>query len=158
MTIKIKNSGVYMSSLNGEPVINNQYAIDIDSERNKSKQVIGMVNNNGIIERTQDTLQNYMQKMSSKNQSIFDILKQEHSHLDKVNNVVDLSNPNSNSIASSNVLKKIKQQKTRKRGNKYNGISSKLFDFTSASANTSVNNTSRKKKRKKRSRKGDVKL
>ena len=75
MTIKIKDSGSYISKVNGKPIINNQYALDIDSDRNKSNQVIGMVKNDDIVNTMHDSLQNYMNKTSSKNLSIFDLLK-----------------------------------------------------------------------------------
>ena len=167
MSVKIKKSGLYMSKVNGKPIINNQYALDIDNTRDKSKQVIGVVNNNGIIERTQDTLYNYMKKMNSKNQSIFDVLKQENTNLNNSNlNNSNLNNspniPNvSNVINVPNVIKKMRAQKTRK-GRDYSGISSKLFDFTNtipqikvnmnAKVNAKVNTLSRKKKRKKATR------
>jgi len=160
MTLKIKNSGLYMSKVNGKPIINNQYALDIDSTRDKSRQVLGLVNNNGIIERTQDTLHNYMKKMSSKNQSIFDVLKQEHNNLNNIPNVSSVPNasnvPNVSSVPLG-VIKKMKALKTRKMRD-HSGISSKLFDFSpviplvSANANASANALTRKKKRKKASR------
>jgi hypothetical protein len=152
MTVKIKNSGLYMSKVNGKPIINNQYALDIDSTRDKSKQVLGLVNNNGIIERTQDTLHNYMKKMSSKNQSIFDVLKQEHNNLNNIPNVSSV--PNASSVPLG-VIKKMKALKTRKMRD-HSGISSKLFDFSPViplvSANANANALTRKKKRKKASR------
>ena len=63
MTIKIKDSGSYISKVNGKPIINNQYALDIDSDRNKSNQVIGMVKNDDVVNTMHDSLQNYMNKM-----------------------------------------------------------------------------------------------
>jgi len=158
MTLKIKNSGLYMSKVNGKPIINNQYALDIDSTRDKSRQVLGVVNNNGIIERTQDTLHNYMKKMSSKNQSIFDVLKQEHNNLNNIPNVSSV--PNASNVPLG-VIKKMKALKTRKMRD-HSGISSKLFDFSpviplvnanaSANASANANALTRKKKRKKASR------
>ena len=95
MTVKIKNSGLYISKVNGKQLVNNQYALDIDSDRKKNKQVIGMFNNNGVINRMHDSLQNYMNKTSSKNQSIFDLLKREHSEVNKIPNIAIkiLNNP-----------------------------------------------------------------
>ena len=127
MTIKIKDSGSYISKVNGKPIINNQYALDIDSDRNKSNQVIGMVKNDDVVNTMQDSLQNYMNKTSSKNQSIFDLLKRERNELSKlpniVMNIVD-------SPPKPSPMKMIMKQKTRKLANNHNGISSKLFDFT----------------------------
>ena len=127
MTIKIKDSGSYISKVNGKPIINNQYALDIDSDRNKSNQVIGMVKNDDIVNTMHDSLQNYMNKTSSKNLSIFDLLKRERNELSKlpniVMNIVD-------SPPKPSPMKMIMKQKTRKLANNHNGISSKLFDFT----------------------------
>jgi hypothetical protein len=152
MTVKIKNSGLYMSKVNGKPIINNQYALDIDSTRDKSKQVLGLVSNNGIIERTQDTLHNYMKKMSSKNQSIFDVLKQEHNNLNNIPNASSVPNVSNVPLG---VIKKMKALKTRKMRD-HSGISSKLFDFSPVTplvnANANANALTRKKKRKKASR------
>ena len=135
MTVKIKNSGLYISKVNGKQLVNNQYALDIDSDRKKNKQVIGMFNNNGVINRMHDSLQNYMNKTSSKNQSIFDLLKREHSEVNKIPNIAIkiLNNPPIQPIVStptSSLKKMIMKQKTRKLANSNNGISSKLFDFT----------------------------
>lgn len=127
MTIKIKDSGSYISKVNGIPIINNQYALDIDSDRNKSNQVIGMVKNDDVVNTMHDSLQNYMNKTSSKNLSIFDLLKRERNELSKfpniVMNIVD-------SPPKPSPMKMIMKQKTRKLANNHNGISSKLFDFT----------------------------
>lgn len=127
MTIKIKDSGSYISKVNGKPIINNQYALDIDSDRNKSNQVIGMVKTDDVVNTMHDSLQNYMNKTSSKNLSIFDLLKRERNELSKfpniVMNIVD-------SPPKPSPMKMIMKQKTRKLANNHNGISSKLFDFT----------------------------
>ena len=137
MVVKIKNSGVYLSKVNGKPIINNQYAVDIDSSRQKKKQVLGMFKTNGIVETMHDSLQSYMNKMSSKNQSIFDLLKNERNELSKMPNIVmkiSDSPPKSGmpiNVMPINVMpnakKMVMKQKTRKLNN---GISSKLFDFT----------------------------
>ena len=139
MALKIKKSGHYLSKVNGQPIINNEYALDIDSERKKNKQVLGMFKNNGVVETMHDSLQSYMNKMSSKNQSIFDLLKNERNELSKMpNSVMKISdsppmpiNPimpsNAMPIMPSNAKKMANKQKTRKL---VSGISSKLFDFT----------------------------
>ena len=132
MVVKIKNSGVYLSKVNGKPIINNQYAVDIDSSRQKKKQVLGMFKTNGIVETMHDSLQSYMNKMSSKNQSIFDLLKNERNELSKMPNIVmKISDSPPKSGMPINVMpnakKMVMKQKTRKLNN---GISSKLFDFT----------------------------
>jgi hypothetical protein len=130
MTVKIKNSGSYISNINGKQLINNQYALDINSDRKKSKQVLGMFNNNGHIERMHDSLQNYMNKMSSKNQSIFDLLRNERSEVNKIPNIAIkiLDNPPQSIMSSPKKMK----QNTKKLAitSNHNGISSKLFDFT----------------------------
>ena len=84
MAVKIKKSGHYLSKVNGQPIINNEYAVDIDSQRKKNKQVLGIFKNNGIVNTMHDSLQSYMNKMSSKNQSIFDLLKNERNELSKI--------------------------------------------------------------------------
>lgn len=139
MAVKIKKSGHYLSKVNGQPIINNEYALDIDSERKKNKQVLGMFKTNGIVNTMHDSLQNYMNKTSSKNQSIFDLLKNERNELSKMpNSVMKISdsppmpiNPimpsNAMPIMPSNAKKMANKQKTRKL---VSGISSKLFDFT----------------------------
>ena len=129
MVVKIKNSGVYLSKVNGKPIINNQYALDIDSSRQKKKQVLGMFKNNGVVETMHDSFQNYMNKTSSKNQSIFDLLKNERNEISKLPNIVMKIADTSPIMPTptSSLKKMIMKQKTRKLNN---GISSKLFDFT----------------------------
>uniref|UniRef100_A0A6C0KRJ7 Uncharacterized protein n=1 Tax=viral metagenome TaxID=1070528 RepID=A0A6C0KRJ7_9ZZZZ len=146
MAVKIKKSGHYLSKVNGQPIINNEYAVDIDSERKKNKQVLGMFKSNGIVNTMHDSLQSYMNKMSSKNQSIFDLLKNERNELSKIpNSVMKISDSPPKSIMPKSIMpimptmpsmpinvmtnakKMIMKNKTRKLNN---GISSKLFDFT----------------------------
>jgi hypothetical protein len=143
MAVKIKKSGHYISKVNGQPIINNEYAVDIDSERKKNKQVLGVFKNNGIVNTMHDSLQSYMNKMSSKNQSIFDLLKNERNELSKIpNSVMKISDsppksimpksimpimPSMPSNVMTNAKKMVMKNKTRKLNN---GISSKLFDFT----------------------------
>jgi hypothetical protein len=148
MAVKIKKSGHYISKVNGQPIINNEYAVDIDSERKKNKQVLGVFKNNGIVNTMHDSLQSYMNKMSSKNQSIFDLLKNERNELSKIpNSVMKISDSPPKSIMPKSIMPKsimpimpsmpinvmtnakkmIMKNKTRKLNN---GISSKLFDFT----------------------------
>lgn len=127
MTIKIKNSGSYVSNFNGIPIINKKYSLDVDSDRNKDKQVLGMVYNNGNIEGIQDTLQNYMRKISYNNRSIFDLLRQEHNEVNKIPNIAVKITKAPIMRKKNNNATLIDKQKTRK-NNK--GISSKLFDFT----------------------------
>ena len=155
MALKIKKTGHYLSKVNGQPIINDEYAVDIDSERKKNKQVLGMFKKNGIVNTMHDSLQSYMNKMSSKNQSIFDLLKNERNELSKIPNpniVMNISDSPPKSINSinpinpmltnimpinvnpinvnpmlTNAKKMVMKKKTRKL---VNGISSKLFDFT----------------------------
>jgi hypothetical protein len=138
MAVKIKKSGHYLSKVNGQPIINNEYAVDIDSQRKKNKQVLGMFKKNGIVNTMHDSLQSYMNKMSSKNQSIFDLLKNERNELSKIpNSVMNISDSPPKSINPinpinimpmlTNAKKMVMKKKTRKL---VNGISSKLFDFT----------------------------
>jgi hypothetical protein len=152
MALKIKKSGHYLSKVNGQPIINDEYAVDIDSERKKNKQVLGMFKKNGIVNTMHDSLQSYMNKMSSKNQSIFDLLKNERNELSKMPNpniVMNISDSPPKSIIPTktmltnimpinvnpinvmpmltNAKKMVMKKKTRKL---VNGISSKLFDFT----------------------------
>ena len=140
MVVKIKNSGLYISKLNGKQLVNNQYALDIDSSRQKKKQVLGMFKNNGVVETMHDSFQNYMNKTSSKNQSIFDLLKNERNEISKLPNIVMKIADTSpimpitpmpiTPTPTSSLKKMIMKQKTRKLANSNNGISSKLFDFT----------------------------
>jgi membrane-associated HD superfamily phosphohydrolase len=169
MTVKIKKSGHYLSKINGQPIINNQYALDIDSDRKKNEQVLGMFKNNGIVSTMHDSFQNYMNKMSSKNQSIFDLLKSERNEISKMPNSVMKVVDSSSKPIMSNVIpmskKMIINQKTKKKVNSHNvnGISSKLFDFTNIAniapnpiapnpVARNPNNHSRKKRRKRYSR------
>jgi len=186
MAVKIKKSGHYLSKVNGQPIINNEYAVDIDSERKKNKQVLGMFKNNGIVNTMHDSLQSYMNKMSSKNQSIFDLLKNERNELSKIpNSVMKISDSPPKSIMPKSIMPKsimpimpsmpinvmtnakkmIMKNKTRKLNN---GISSKLFDFTNIEQAPDPNpkpkpkpkpiNKSHKRRRRRASRKNHRRL
>jgi hypothetical protein len=186
MALKIKKTGHYLSKVNGQPIINDEYAVDIDSERKKNKQVLGMFKKNGIVNTMHDSLQSYMNKMSSKNQSIFDLLKNERNELSKMPNpniVMNISDSPPKSINPinpinvmpinvipinakpmlTNVKKMVMKKKTRKL---VNGISSKLFDFTNIEQAPDLNpkpkpkpiNKSHKRRRRRASRKNHRRL
>jgi len=161
MNIKIKNSGSMLSMLNGKPIVHKDYIVDVDSKREKGKKIMGMFNDNGIVNKIEeDTLQGYMKKMSSKNQSLFDILKQEHGVVNKA-----LTIPKKMATLVSATLKPAtlmpatlkpatlmpatlmpatlmpkklfgskSKEKTKKRALPHNGISSKLFNFSALNA------------------------
>ena len=131
MNIKIKNSGSMLSMLNGKPIVHKDYIVDVDSKREKGKKIMGMFNDNGIVNKIEeDTLQGYMKKMSSKNQSLFDILKQEHGVVNKA-----LSIPKKMATLMPKKLFGSKsKEKTKKRALPHNGISSKLFNFSALNA------------------------
>jgi hypothetical protein len=178
MALKIKKTGHYLSKVNGQPIINDEYAVDIDSERKKNKQVLGMFKKNGIVNTMHDSLQSYMNKMSSKNQSIFDLLKNERNELSKMPiSVMNISDSPPKSINPINVMpinvmpmltnakKMVMKKKTRKL---VNGISSKLFDFTNIEQAPDPNpkpkpkpkpiNKSHKRRRRRASRKNHRRL
>jgi hypothetical protein len=141
MNIKIKNSGSMLSMLNGKPIVHKDYIVDVDSNREKGKKIMGMFNDNGIVNKIEeDTLQGYMKKMSSKNQSLFDILKQEHGVVNKA-----LTIPKKMATLKPAALKPAtlmpkklfgskSKEKTKKRALPYNGISSKIFNFSTLNA------------------------
>jgi hypothetical protein len=146
MNIKIKNSGSMLSMLNGKPIVHKDYIVDVDSNREKGKKIMGMFNDNGIVNKIEeDTLQGYMKKMSSKNLSLFDILKQEHGVVNKA-----LTIPKKMATLVSATLKPAtlkpatlmpkklfgskSKEKTKKRALPYNGISSKIFNFSTLNA------------------------
>jgi hypothetical protein len=131
MNIKIKNSGSMLSMLNGKPIVHKDYIVDVDSKREKGKKIMGMFNDNGIVNKIEeDTLQGYMKKMSSKNQSLFDILKQEHGVVNKA-----LTIPKKMATLMPKKLFGSKsKEKTKKRALPHNGISSKLFNFSALNA------------------------
>jgi hypothetical protein len=146
MNIKIKNSGSMLSMLNGKPIVHKDYIVDVDSNREKGKKIMGMFNDNGIVNKIEeDTLQGYMKKMSSKNLSLFDILKQEHGLVNKA-----LTIPKKMATLTSAALKPAtlmpatlmpkklfgskSKEKTKKRALPHNGISSKIFNFSTLNA------------------------
>jgi hypothetical protein len=130
MNIKIKNSGSMLSMLNGKPIVHKDYIVDVDSKREKGKKVMGMFNDNGIVNKIdEDTLQSYMKKMSFKNQSLFDILKQEHG---LVNKMLPITKKMATLTSATLRPKKLfsSKEKTKKRALPHNGISSKIFNFS----------------------------
>jgi hypothetical protein len=136
MNIKIKNSGSMLSMLNGKPIVHKDYIVDVDSKREKGKKIMGMFNDNGIVNKIEeDTLQGYMKKMSSKNQSLFDILKQEHG---VVNKALTIPKKMATLVSATLMPKKLfgskSKEKTKKRALPHNGISSKLFNFSALNA------------------------
>ena len=136
MNIKIKNSGSMLSMLNGKPIVHKDYIVDVDSNREKGKKIMGMFNDNGIVNKIEeDTLQGYMKKMSSKNLSLFDILKQEHG---VVNKALTIPKKMATLMPATLMPKKLfgskSKEKTKKRALPYNGISSKIFNFSTLNA------------------------
>jgi hypothetical protein len=152
MALNIRSSGLFVANINDKPVMNKKYAIDIDNTRRPNAQVVAMYNNNGNVRRAQDSLQNYIQNMNSRNRSIFDLLKQEHNDIDKT-------------LKHGKPLKPLKPLKRGSIKLKRNypthissqGLSSKIFDFTNNITdnitNTITGKITHKKKRKRRTRK-----
>ena len=141
MNIKIKNSGSMLSMLNGKPIVHKDYIVDVDSNREKGKKIMGMFNDNGIVNKIEeDTLQGYMKKMSSKNLSLFDILKQEHGLVNKALTIPKkmATLVSATLMPATLVPKKLfgskSKEKTKKRALPYNGISSKIFNFSTLNA------------------------
>ena len=146
MNIKIKNSGSMLSMLNGKPIVHKDYIVDVDSNREKGKKIMGMFNDNGKVNKIEeDTLQGYMKKMSSKNQSLFDILKQEHGLVNKALTIPKKMATLMPATLMPAMLKPAmlkpkkffsskSKEKTKKRALPHNGISSKIFNFSTLNA------------------------
>lgn len=146
MNIKIKNSGSMLSMLNGKPIVHKDYIVDVDSNREKGKKIIGMFNDNGKVNKIEeDTLQGYMKKMSSKNLSLFDILKQEHGLVNKaltipkkIGTLTPAALMPATLMPATLMPKKLfgskSKEKTKKRALPHNGISSKIFNFSTLNA------------------------
>ena len=77
MPLKILSSGRHTKNINGENVMDKKFGIDIDSERDNSQEVSAMVNQDGKKYALQDSLQNFLQKMSNNDNSLFKLLKKE---------------------------------------------------------------------------------
>lgn len=77
MPLKILSSGRHTKNINGENVMDKKFGIDIDTERDDSQQVNAMVNQGENKYALQDSLQNFLQKMSNNDNSLFKLLKKE---------------------------------------------------------------------------------
>ena len=77
MPLKILSSGRHTKNINGENVIDKKFGIDIDTKRDDSQQVNAMVNQDEKKYALQDSLQNFLQKMSNNDNSLFKLLKKE---------------------------------------------------------------------------------
>ena len=77
MPLKILSSGRHTKNINGENVMDKKFGIDIDTERDDSQQVNAMVNQDEKKYALQDSLQNFLQKMSNNDNSLFKLLKKE---------------------------------------------------------------------------------
>lgn len=99
MSLKILSSGRHTKNINGENVMDKKFGIDIDSQRDNSQEVSAMVNLDGKKYALQDSLQNFLQKMSNNDNSLFKLLRKEE---------LQSKNP----VAPISVCKKVKPSMT----------------------------------------------
>lgn len=80
MPILINTSGRHLQSVNGENVMDKKFGINIDSARNEDNQVMAVISDDGKKYAMQDSLQQFIKKMSNNDNSIFKLLKKEEQH------------------------------------------------------------------------------
>ena len=77
MSLKVLSIGTEKKIINGNPVVNRNFNIDIDSQRNKNKQVNALIQDENIQYQMQDSLGNFLSRLNNNNNSLFTLLKKD---------------------------------------------------------------------------------
>jgi len=77
MPLKVISIGTEKKIINGNPVVNRNFNIDIDSQRNEDKQVNALIQDENIQYQMQDSLGNFLSRLNNNNNSLFTLLKKD---------------------------------------------------------------------------------
>jgi hypothetical protein len=77
MSLQVLSRGSHQQIVNGKNIVDKHYDVSLDTNRNKSKQVKALVVSNNKHYKFQDSLEHFLQKMSSNKSSLFDLLEKE---------------------------------------------------------------------------------
>lgn len=77
MPLKVLSIGREKKIINGNPVVNRNFNIDIDSQRNENKQVNALIQDENIQYQMQDSLGNFLSRLNNNNNSLFTLLKKD---------------------------------------------------------------------------------
>ena len=75
MPLKVLSIGTEKKIINGNPVVDRNFNIDIDSQRNTDKQVNALIEDKNIQYQMQDSLGNFLSRLNNNNNSLFTLLK-----------------------------------------------------------------------------------
>jgi len=117
MPLQVVTHGTNQQFINGIPVVNKRYNLSLDTKRSKSKQVNADIIDNDKHYKLQDSLEHFLQKMSSKKLSLFDFLENEKK-ISTLNN--EQYKSYLNSIAKYDTLNSAKQTRKVKRNKNKN--------------------------------------
>jgi hypothetical protein len=85
MSLQVVTHTTNKQFVNGKPIVNNQYHVNVDTNRKKLDQVNAFLIDNSKQYKYHDSLEHFLQKMSANNNSLFDLLEQEK-NLSTLNN------------------------------------------------------------------------
>ena len=85
MSLQLVTHTTNKQFVNGKPIVNNQYRVNVDTNRKKLDQVNAVLIDNSKQYKYHDSLEHFLQKMSANNNSLFDLLEQEK-NLSTLNN------------------------------------------------------------------------
>jgi hypothetical protein len=123
MPLQVVTHGTNQQFINGIPVVNKRYNLSLDTKRSKSKQVNADIIDNDKHYKLQDSLEHFLQKMSSKKLSLFDFLENEKK-ISTLNNEQYKSYLNSiakyETVNSAKQTRKIKRNKNKNKNKNRN--------------------------------------
>ena len=91
MPFRAVTHGTNQQFINNIPIVDQEYNLSVDTDRPKSKQVKVTVINNNEKYNSNDSLQHFLNKLSSNNSSLFNLLEQEK----KISELAKYETPNS---------------------------------------------------------------
>ena len=91
MPFRAVTHGTNQQFINDIPIVDQEYNLSVDTDRPKSKQVKVTVINNNEKYNSNDSLQHFLNKLSSNNSSLFNLLEQEK----KISELAKYETPNS---------------------------------------------------------------
>tara|TARA_Y100000816_G_scaffold285470_1_gene265161 strand:- start:1603 stop:2013 length:411 start_codon:yes stop_codon:yes gene_type:complete len=88
--LKIISIGKEEKLVNGYPVVDREFNIDINTQRNKNEEVNALIQDEDIQYQMRDSLGNFLSMLNNNNNSLFSLLKKEEKMVENPNFINNL--------------------------------------------------------------------
>ena len=115
MPLKVLSIGTEKKIINGNPVVDRNFNIDIDSQRNTDKQVNALIEDKNIQYQMQDSLGNFLSRLNNNNNSLFTLLKKNERKVKRSDFLSNLKKKMRKKLKQTQKKNKLISRETKKR-------------------------------------------